>query len=101
MEYNVVTLYNRLNSFSVKVFQDRTSFKIKTQIGHHSYSYDYVNNMYDLARTCFCYLLNGYELLHNLLGPNFAYSIHNADFSEYEPQEEKVEGTPPEIKDKS
>ena len=98
MEYNVVTLYNRLNAFSVKVYQvEKSKFKIKTQIGHHSYSYDYVYNMYDLARTCFCFLINGYELLSNHLGFEFAASIHSADFSEYEeykPQEKKVEGTP-------
>ena len=98
MEYKVVTLYNRLNAFSVNVFQiDRSAFKIKTQIGHHSYSYDYVNNMYDLARSCFFFLINGYELLNNHLQYEFAYAIHSGDFSEYEeykPQEKKIEGTP-------
>ena len=95
MEYKVVTLYNRLNAFSVNVFQiDRSAFKIKTQIGHHSYSYDYVNNMYDLARSCFFFLINGYELLNNHLQYEFAYAIHSGDFSEYEehkPQEKKIE----------
>ena len=95
MDYKVVTLYNRLNSFVVNVYQiDRSAFKIKTQIGHHSYSYDYVYNMYDLARTCFCYLINNYELLSNHLGFEFAYAIHSGNFSEYEehkPQEKKIE----------
>jgi len=102
MEYKVVTLYNRLNAFSVNVYQiNKNDFKIKTQIGHHSYSYDYVNNMYDLARACFCYLINGYELLNNHLQYEFAYAIHSGDFSEYEehkPQEKieekKIEGGP-------
>jgi len=93
MEYNVVTLYNRLNAFFVNVYQiKKNEFKIKTQIGHHSYSYDYVN-MYDLARSCFYFLINGYELLSNHLGFEFAASIHSGDFSEYEeykPQE-KIE----------
>ncbi len=95
MEYNVVTLYNRYNGFSVKVFQIKKSeFKIKTQIGHNSYSYDYVDNMYDLSRLCFCYLINGYELLSNHLQYEFAYAIHSGIFSEYEehkPQEKKIE----------
>ena len=98
MDYKVVTLYNRLNAFSVNVYQiSKNDFKIKTQIGHNSYTYDYVNNMYDLARTCFCYLINGYELLNNHLQYEFAYAIHSGDFSEYEeykPQEKKIEGTP-------
>jgi len=68
----MVTLYNRLNHF-----------KIKPQIGHHSYSYDYVNNKYDL--------------LNNLLDYVFCCtSIHSGNFSEYEeykPQE-KIESTP-------
>ena len=89
MEYNVVTLYNKLNAFFVNVYQiDRSVFKIKVQIGHHSYSYDYVDNMYDLARTCFCFLINGYELLSNHLGFEFAHSIHTGIFSDFQ---EKIE----------
>ena len=98
MEYNVVTLYNRLNAFFVNVYQIKKSeFKVKVQIGHHSYSYDYVDNLYNLARSCFFFLINGYELLSNHLGFEFAASIHSGDFSEYEeykPQEKKIEGTP-------
>ena len=97
MEYNVVTLYNKLNAFFVNVYQiDRSVFKIKVQIGHHSYSYDYVDNMYDLARTCFCFLINGYELLSNHLGFEFAHSIHTGIFSDFQEkiEEKKIEGTP-------
>jgi hypothetical protein len=53
--------------------------------------------MYDLARTCFCYLINSYDLLQNNLGFEFAHAIHSSDFSEYEehkPQEKKFEGSP-------
>jgi hypothetical protein len=101
MEYKVVTLYNRLNAFSVNVYQIKKSeFKVKVQIGHHSYSYDYVDNLYNLARSCFFFLINGYELLSNHLGFEFAASIHSGDFSEYEeykPQEKKIEGKKIEI----
>jgi hypothetical protein len=40
--------------------------------------------MYELARTCFCYLINGYSLVTNNLGYEFAYSIHSGIFTELE-----------------
>ena len=82
MNYMVVTLFNPTNNFNIFVYQQsRTEFKIKSQIGHNSYNIDYCWGVYELARTCFCYMINGYQLVTNNLNYEFAYSIHAGDFS--------------------
>ena len=90
LDYKVVSLHNKTNQFSIDIFQrTKTEFKIRTQIGFNSYSTDYVWGLYELARTVFCFLINGYELQTNHLGFEFAYSIHSGDFTELkEPIEE-------------
>ena len=100
MDYLVVTLFNRKSNLSVYVYQkSRTEYKIKLQVGHTSYSIDYVWGKYELARTCFCYMINGYNLVTNNLGLEFAHAIHAGDFSKLEePTEEppliQPRGTP-------
>ena len=82
LDYLVVNMFNPSNHFNIMVYQrTRTEFKIRTQVGFNSYSDDYVFGMYELARTCFCYLINGYSLVTNNLGYEFAYAIHAGDFS--------------------
>ena len=90
LDYLVVNMFNPSNHFNIMVYQrTRTEFKIRTQVGFNSYSDDYVFGMYELARTCFCYLINGYSLVTNNLGYEFAYAIHAGDFSNLkEPIEE-------------
>ena len=90
MNYLVVTLFNPKNNLNVFVYQvSGTEFKIKHQISHTSFSIDYVWGLYELARTCFCYMINGYNLVTNNLGYEFAYAVHAGDFSELiEPEEE-------------
>ena len=85
IDYLVINMINPSNQFNIMVYQrTKTEFKIRTQIGFNSYSNDYVFGMYELARTCFCYLINGYSLVTNNLGFEFAYSIHSGDFSKLE-----------------
>ena len=92
LDYKVVSLHNKSNQFSIDIFQrTRTEFKIRTQVGFNSYSDDYVWGLYDLTRSVFCFLINGYELLTNNLGYEFAYSVHSGDFSGLE---ESVEEPP-------
>ena len=82
LDYKVVSLHNKSNQFSIEIYQrTRSEFKIKTQVGFRSFSDDYVFGMYELARTCFCFLINGYELVTNNLGYEFAYAVHAGDFS--------------------
>ena len=82
IDYKVVSLHNKTNQFSIHIFQrTRTEFKIRTQVGFNSYSDDYVFGLYELAKSCFCFLINGYELVTNNLGYEFAYAIHSGDFS--------------------
>ena len=92
MNYMVVTLFNQKSNQNVFVYQkSRTEYKIKSQIGHNSYSIDYVWGLYELARTCFCYLINGYSLVNNNLGYSFANAIHSGDFSDLiEPEEPSI-----------
>ena len=90
MNYLVVTLFNPKNNLNVFVYQkSRTEFKIKHQISYTSYSIDYVWGKYKLARTCFCYMINGFQLVQNNLNYEFAYAIHAGDFTGLiEPEEE-------------
>ena len=90
MNYLVVTMFNPKNNQNIFAYQkSRTEYKIKSQISYTSYSTDYVWGKYELARTCFCYMINGYNLVTNNLGYEFAYSIHTGTFSELiEPEEE-------------
>ena len=85
LDYKVVSLYNKSNQFSVDIYQrTKTEFKIRTKIGFTSFSDEYCHGMYELARTCFCYIINGYEMVTNNLGYEFAYAVHAGVFSEYE-----------------
>ena len=52
-------------------------------IGHNSYNIDYCWGLYELARICFCYVINGHQLINNQLGFSFAYAIHTGEFSEF------------------
>jgi hypothetical protein len=61
--------------------------------------------MYELSRTCFCYIINGYEMVTNNLGYEFAYAVHSGVFTEYdgpftdEPfKEPEEEPTPPPLR---
>jgi hypothetical protein len=106
LDYKVISLFNKTNQFSVDIYQrTKTEFKIRTKIGYTSFSDDYCHGMYELARTCFCYLINGYEMTQNNLGYEFAYAVHSGVFTEYEPpftdepfKEEEVEPTPPPLR---
>ena len=83
LDYLVVNMFNSSNHFNIMVYQrTRTEFKIRTQVSFNSYSDDYVFGMYELARTLFCFLINGYSLVTNNLGYEFAYAIHAGDFSQ-------------------
>ena len=85
IDYKVVSLHNKTNQFSIVIYQrTRTEFKIRTQVGFNSYSDDYVWGLYELARSVFCFLINGYELQTNHLGFEFAYSVHSGIFTELE-----------------
>ena len=84
MNNMVCTMYNPNNNYSVFVYQkSRTEFRIKIQIGHNSYYIQYVWGLYESARTCFCYLINGYQLINNQLGHKFAFAVHAGEFSEF------------------
>jgi len=86
LDYKVISLYNKNNQFSVDIFQrTKTEFKIRTKIGFTSFNDDYCHGMYELAKTCFFYIINGYEMVHNNLGFEFAYAVHSGVFTEYEP----------------
>ena len=90
MDYLVVTPFNQKSNQHVYVYQkSRTEYKIKSQISYTSYSIDYVWGKYELARTCFCYMINGYNLVTNNLDYSFAYAIHSGDFSELIETEEE------------
>ena len=85
MNYLVVTLFNPKSNLNIYVYQkSRTEFKIKHQIGHNSYSIDYCWGKYELTRTCFCYMINGFQLVNNNLDYVFAHAVHTGDFSELE-----------------
>ena len=85
LDYKVVSLYNKTNQFCVEIYQrTKTEFKIRTKISYTSYNDEYCHGMYELCRTCFFYILNGYEMTHNNLGYEFAYSVHAGDFSQFE-----------------
>ena len=90
LDYKVISLYNKSNQFSIEIYQrTKTEFKIRTQVGFNSYSDDYVWGLEELAKSCFCFLINGYELVTNNLGYEFAYAVHAGDFSQLkEPIEE-------------
>ena len=82
IDYLVVSLYNTTNNYNIFVYQkSRTEFKIKSQIGHNSYSIDYVWGLPDLARTLFCFLINGFSLVTNNINYEFGHAIHSGDFS--------------------
>ena len=105
LDYKVVSLYNKTNQSSVEIYQrTRTEFKIRTKIGFTSFNDEYCYGMYELARTCFCYIINNYEMTHNSLGFEFAYAVHAGVFSEYEgrftdqPKEPEPEPTPPPLR---
>ena len=90
IDYLVVNMFNPSNQFNIMVYQrTRTEFKIRTQVGFNSYSDDYVWGLYELARTVFCYIINGYELQTNHLGFEFAYAVHTGIFTELEEPIEK------------
>ena len=85
IDYLVVNMFNPSNQFNIMVYQrTKTEFKIRTQIGFNSYSNDYVFGIHELAKSCFCFLINGFSLVTNNLGFEFAYSIHSGDFSQLE-----------------
>ncbi len=85
LDYKVISLYNKSNQFNIDVYQrTKTEYKIRTQIGFNSFSTDYVWGLYDLAKTSFFYIMNGYEMTHNNLGFDFAYAVHAGDFTEFE-----------------
>jgi len=88
--YKVISLYNKTNNFNIDIFQKtKTEFKVRTQIGFNSYSTDYVWGMEDLAKSCFCFIINGYEMVTNNLGFDFMYASHSGDFTALiEPVEE-------------
>ena len=86
LDYKVISLYNKSNQFSVDIYQKtKTEFKVRTKIGFTSFNDDYCHGMYELAKTCFFYIINGYEMVTNNLGYEFAYAVHSGVFSEYEP----------------
>ena len=86
LDYKVISLYNKTNQFSVDIYQrTKTEYKVRTKIGFTSYNDDFCYGMYELARTCFFYVVNGYEMVHNSLGFEFAYAVHAGIFTEYEP----------------
>ena len=85
LDYKVISLYNKSNQFNIDVYQrTKTEYKIRTQIGFNSFSDDYCHGMYELAKTCFFYIINGYEMTNNNLGFEFAYAVHAGDFTEFE-----------------
>ena len=101
LDYKVISLYNKTNQFSVDIYQrTKTEYKVRSKIGFTSFSDEYCHGMYELARTCFCYIINGYEMVTNNLGYEFAYAVHAGVFSEYEgpftePSFKEEESTPP------
>lgn len=97
LDYKVISLYNKTNNFNIDIFQKtKTEFKVRTQIGFNSFSTDYVWGMEELAKSCFCFIINGYEMVTNNLGFDFVYAAHSGDFSELiEPPFKEQEPPPP------
>ena len=86
LDYKVISLYNKTNQFSVDIYQrTKTEYKVRTKIGFTSFNDEYCHGMYELAKTCFVYVINGYEMTQNNLGFEFAYAVHSGNFTDYEP----------------
>ena len=108
MDYKVVSLYNKMNRFTIDIYQrTKSEYKVRTQINYNSYHDDYIFGLYDLTKTVFCYIINNYEMTINNLGFDFAYAVHSGDFTQYEPplkktiEPEKQAEEPPPIEDPS
>lgn len=102
LDYKVISLYNKTNHFTIDIYQrTKTEYKIRSKISYTSFSDEYCYGMYELAKICFFYLINNYEMTHNTLGFEFAYAIHSGIFTEYEgpftdkPKEEEPPTPPP------
>ena len=89
MNMLVVTMYNSKQGFNTFVHQiSRNEFKIKQQLGAHSFTTEFVYGLHELARHLFCLYINGFEVIQCLLGYEVLYAIHSGQFSELE-QENK------------
>ena len=90
MNMLVVTMYNQKQGFNVFVHQvSRHEFKIKQQLGVNSYNVEFVYGLYDLARNLFFLYINGFEMMQNNLGYEFAHCVHSGNFSELEQLEQE------------
>jgi len=92
MNMLVVTMYNQKQGFNVFVHQvSRHEFKIKQQLGMNSYNVEFVYGLYDLARNLFFLYINGFEMMQNNLGYEFAHAVHSGDFSELEENKRQIQ----------
>jgi len=90
MNMLVVTMYNQKQGFNVFVHQvSRHEFKIKQQLGVNSYNVEFVYGLYDLARNLFFLYINGFEMMQNNLGYEFAHCVHSGNFSELEEENKR------------
>lgn len=89
MNMLVVSMYNRKQGFNVFVHQvSRHEFKIKQQLGVNSFTTEFCYGLHELAKILFVLYINGFEMIQNNLGYDFAHAVHSGDFSELE-QENK------------
>jgi len=90
MNMLVVTMYNQKQGFNVFVHQvSRHEFKIKQQLGVNSYNVEFVYGLYELARNLFVLYINGFEMMQNNLGYEFAHAVHSGNFSELEEENKR------------
>jgi len=90
LDLKVVSLYNKTNKVYIDIFhRTKREFKIRTQITFNKYNYDYVWGLYELSRSVFFYIINGYEMVYNNFGYDFSYAVHSGDFKKFEPPNEE------------
>ena len=92
-DFKVVSLFNNTNQVYINIFQrTKREFEIKTQISFNNYNYEYVWGLYELSRSVFFHIINGYEMIYNDLGYDFEYAVHSGDFKKFEQlNEERTE----------
>jgi len=90
MNMLVVTMYNIKQGFNVFVHQiSRNEFKIKQQLGVNSFTTEFCYGLHELAKILFVLYINGFEMMQNNLGYEFAHCVHSGNFSELEEENKR------------
>lgn len=90
MNMLVVTMYNIKQGFNVFVHQiSRNEFKIKQQLGVNSFTTEFCYGLHELAKILFVLYINGFEMMQNNLGYDFAHAVHSGNFSELEEENKR------------